>query len=71
MTLDCWLVDIAVKQNKLQGTGNEGHSVLKIFLLTVPLILHIFFPSYKLQHIPIFIFFVNTGTKLDSVLFDG
>lgn len=43
MTLDCWFVDIAVKQNILQRIGNEGHYVLKLLLLTVPLILHLFF----------------------------
>jgi len=34
MTLDCWFVDIAVKENVLQRIGNEGHSVLKLLLLT-------------------------------------
>lgn len=52
MTLDCWFVDTAIKQNILQRIGNEGHSVLKLLLMTIPLILHPFFPSCKLQQYP-------------------
>lgn len=57
MTLDCWFVDIAIKQNILQRIGNEGHSVLKLLLLTIPLILHPFFSlhvSYNNTHIYLF-----------------
>lgn len=55
MTLGSWLADVAVKQKILQRSRNKGHSVFEIFLLS-PLHLTHFFPLYKLQHIPTFIF---------------
>lgn len=58
MMLDWWLMDIEVKKKIFQRPGNEGHSVLKLFLLSVPLILQffIYFPSCKLENVPMFMF---------------
>lgn len=43
MTLDSWLADVAVKQKILQRSGNKGHSVFEIFLLSPLHLTHFFF----------------------------